>query len=278
MRSQKLSKPRYRKNLYQRLMTPLSAVIVMAIAYLTLIACQPNSLAQPTPAPATPPVTEPAAAPATPPAASGAIQLPPLLYDYAALAPYIDAETMQLHHDKHHATYVTKLNEALAQLPEAQRQDVAALLEDLESVPEAVRKTIQNNGGGHINHTMFWEIMAPDSGGVPTGEIATAIDTTFGSFDNFKTQFEEAGTKQFGSGWAWLVLNPERELQIITTANQDSPLMQGLYPVLGNDLWEHAYYLSYRNRRAEYLTKWWNVVNWEEVNSRFSQAEDYFQG
>ncbi len=272
MRSQKLSKPRYSQNIYkrfyQRLLTPLGFFMVVAIACLTLIACQPNSLAQP----ATPPATQPAAEPA----ASGPVQLPPLPYDYAALTPYIDAETMQLHHDKHHATYVTRLNEALAQLPEAQRQDVAALISDLDSVPEAVRKTIQNNGGGHLNHTMFWEIMAPDQDGVPTGEIATAIETTFGSFDDFKKQFEEAGAKQFGSGWAWLVLNPEQELQIITTANQDSPLMQGLYPVLGNDLWEHAYYLSYRNRRAEYLTEWWNVVNWEEVNNRYSQAQDYF--
>jgi superoxide dismutase, Fe-Mn family len=269
MRSQqKLSKPRYSKNLYERLLTPLSVVIVMAIACLILLTSQASSLAQP----------------AQPAITSEAIQLPPLPYDYAALAPYIDEETMQLHHDKHHATYVTKLNEALAQLPNPQTQDLTALLKDLDSVPEAVRKTIQNNGGGHLNHSMFWQIMAPNQGGVPTGAIplegsaiATAIETTFGSFDSFKQQFEEAGTKQFGSGWAWLVLSPENELQIITTANQDSPFMQGLYPILGNDLWEHAYYLNYRNRRAEYLGQWWNVVNWEEVNSRFSQAEDYFQ-
>jgi superoxide dismutase, Fe-Mn family len=242
----------------------LAIGMILAIVGLTLVSCQP-SVPDSSASPASPSVS--------PSAALEAIQLPPLPYDYAALAPAIDAETMQLHHDKHHAGYVTKLNEALSQYPELQTQLLVALLQDLNRVPEAIRKTVQNNGGGHLNHTMFWQIMAPNSGGTPTGAIATAIQTTFGSFDNFKQQFEQAGTKHFGSGWVWLVLTSQRQLQIITTANQDSPLMQGVYPILGNDLWEHAYYLSYRNRRPEYLSQWWTVVNWAEVDRRFSQAE-----
>jgi superoxide dismutase, Fe-Mn family len=209
---------------------------------------------------------------AAPASASAAVALPPLPYDYAALAPSIDAETMQLHHDKHHATYVTNLNAALAKHPELQSRSVEALLSDLSQVPEDIRKTVQNNGGGHINHSMFWTIMKPDGGGSPTGTLATAIQKTFGSYEAFQEQFSQAGLSQFGSGWVWLVSNPQKELKIISTANQDSPLMQGLYPVMGNDLWEHAYYLTYRNRRADYLKSWWNVVNWAEIENRYVNA------
>jgi Fe-Mn family superoxide dismutase len=149
------------------------------------------------------------------------------------------------------------------------------LLENLNQVPGDVRKTIQNNGGGHINHSMFWTIMKPDGGGTPTGTLATAIQNTFGSYEAFQEKFNQAGLSQFGSGWVWLVSNPQKQLQIISTANQDSPLMQGLYPVMGNDLWEHAYYLTYRNRRADYLKSWWNVVNWAEVEKRFASRANY---
>jgi superoxide dismutase, Fe-Mn family len=203
------------------------------------------------------------------PSSAALAELPPLPYDYGALAPTIDAETMQLHHDQHHAAYINKLNEALKKYPALQNQTVEALLQDLNQVPEDVRKTVQNNGGGAVNHTMFWQIMSPDGGGNPTGTVGEAIVSTFGSFEAFKKQFEAAGANQFGSGWVWLVLNPQQQLQIISTANQDNPLMQGLYPVMGNDVWEHAYYLSYRNRRPEYLSNWWNVVNWAEIEKRY---------
>jgi superoxide dismutase, Fe-Mn family len=209
---------------------------------------------------------------AAPAPVSAAVELPPLPYDYAALAPSIDAETMQLHHDKHHATYVTNLNAALEKHPELQNKSVEALLSDLSQVPEDIRKTVQNNGGGHINHSMFWTIMKPNGGGAPTGTLATAIQKTFGSYEAFQEQFSQAGLSQFGSGWVWLVSNPQKELKIISTANQDSPLMQGLYPVMGNDVWEHAYYLTYRNRRADYLKSWWNVVNWAEIENRYVNA------
>lgn len=198
--------------------------------------------------------------------------LPPLPYAFNALEPYIDAETMQLHHDAHHATYVTKLNEAVQKHPELQSLSVEAMLSNLEALPDDVREAIRNNGGGHVNHSMFWEIMAPNAGGEPTGAIATAIDEAFGDFETFKQQFNQAGASRFGSGWVWLVDNPNGGLEIVTTANQDTPLMTGSYPILGNDVWEHAYYLTYRNRRPEYLSNWWNVVNWDEVNRRFSQA------
>lgn len=197
--------------------------------------------------------------------------LAPLPYDYAALEPYIDAETMQLHHDKHHAAYVNNLNAALEKYPEQQAKSLEELVSNLDAVPEDIRTVVRNNAGGHVNHTMFWESMAPDVSGVPSGEIAQAIESTFGSFDNFKQQFNDAGLKQFGSGWVWLVVDKDRKLQIVTTPNQDSPLALGLYPILGNDVWEHAYYLKYQNRRADYLKAWWSVVNWEKVNQRFSQ-------
>ncbi len=201
-----------------------------------------------------------------------AYELPPLPYDYNALEPYIDTQTMQLHHDKHHATYVTNLNNAL------QGNDLASLpVEDLmrriNDVPESARTAVRNNGGGHANHSMFWQIMTPKGGGAPTGSLADAINSTFGSLDNLKTAFNDAGVKRFGSGWTWLVLDQSGKLQVISTANQDSPLMDGLYPVMGNDVWEHAYYLKYQNRRPEYLAAWWNVVNWNEVAKRFSRGK-----
>lgn len=199
-------------------------------------------------------------------------ELPPLPYDYGALEPYIDAETMRLHHDNHHKTYVDKLNQALQKSPNLQSKSVEALMRDLNSVPENIRTEVRNNGGGHLNHTFFWQIMAPNAGGKPTGALAKAINDTFGSFDGFKQQFNQAGSDRFGSGWVWLVRSPQGQLQIKTTQNQDSPITEGLYPILGTDLWEHAYYLKYQNRRPEYLSNWWNVVNWSEVERRFAQT------
>lgn len=199
-------------------------------------------------------------------------ELPPLPYDYAALEPHIDAQTMQLHHDKHHATYVNNLNTALEKYPDLQSKSPEELIQDLNSVPEDIRTAVRNNGGGHVNHTMFWNIMGPDGGGQPTGAIAEAINQSFGSFDQFKQQFNDAGTKRFGSGWVWLVRSSDGNLQITSTANQDNPLSEGQFPILGNDVWEHAYYLKYQNKRADYLQAWWNTINWEEVNRRFQQA------
>lgn len=200
-------------------------------------------------------------------------ELPPLPYDYAALEPHIDAATMQTHHDKHHAAYVNNLNAALEKAPQLQGKSAEDLIRDLNSVPEEIRAAVRNNGGGHVNHTMFWQIMAPKAGGEPQGAIADAIKDTFGGFDKFKEQFNDAGVKRFGSGWVWLVgSNDSGKLQIISTANQDNPLTDGLQPILGNDVWEHAYYLKYQNRRPEYLAAWWNTVNWEEVNKRFQGA------
>jgi Fe-Mn family superoxide dismutase len=199
-------------------------------------------------------------------------EVPPLPYDYNALEPYIDEETMHLHHDKHHAAYVNNLNTALQNYPDLQGMSAEELIKDLDSVPEAIRTAVRNNGGGHVNHTMFWEIMGPKGGGEPTGAIADAINEAFGSFDAFKQQFNDAGTKRFGSGWAWLVRTAEGKLQVTSTANQDNPMSEGSFPILGNDVWEHAYYLKYQNRRPEYLNAWWNVVNWDAVNERFEQA------
>ena len=201
-----------------------------------------------------------------------AFELPPLPYDYNALEPYIDTQTMQLHHDKHHATYVTNLNNALKDHEFASLQPEQVLLR-INEVPDAVRTAVRNSGGGHVNHTMFWQIMKPNGGGQPTGDIAQAIDSSFGSFDAFKTAFNDAATKQFGSGWAWVTLGQDGKLQVSSSANQDSPLLNGVYPILGNDVWEHAYYLKYQNRRPEYLNNWWNVVNWDEINKRYAQAK-----
>lgn len=200
-------------------------------------------------------------------------KLPPLPYDYTALSQAIDGETMKLHHDAHHASYVNNLNDALKKYPDLQNKSVEALLRDLENLPEDIRTKVRNNGGGHLNHTIFWQIMSPDGGGQPTGKLAEEINQTFGSFDAFKQQFNAAGASRFGSGWVWLVRNPQGQLQITTTSNQDSPIMEGLYPIMGNDVWEHAYYLRYRNRRGEYLNNWWNVANWEEINKRAAVRE-----
>lgn len=199
-------------------------------------------------------------------------QLPPLPYDYDALEPYIDEETMRFHHDKHHAGYTKNLNKAVSRYPELVGQSAEEILRNISNVPIVIRPTVRNNGGGYVNHKMFWEIMSPDGGGEPTGEIATAIINTFGSFEAFKAEFNRAGSKQFGSGWAWLVLNRNNQLRVMGTPNQNSPLMKGMYPIMGNDVWEHAYYLNYRNKRGEYLKQWWNVVNWAEVNKRYQQA------
>jgi Fe-Mn family superoxide dismutase len=200
-------------------------------------------------------------------------EVPPLPYDYSALEPTIDTQTMHLHHDKHHLAYVTNLNAALEKAPELQGKSAEDLLRNLNSVPEAIRMAVRNNGGGHVNHTMFWKIMGPNAGGEPTGEIADAIKATFGDFNTFKEKFNDAGVKQFGSGWAWLVKGSDGKLAITSTPNQDSPLSQGQFPVLGNDVWEHAYYLKYQNRRPEYLKEWWNVVNWTEVNRRLKEGK-----
>ncbi len=202
-----------------------------------------------------------------------AFELPPLPYDYNALEPYIDTQTMQLHHDKHHATYVTNLNNALKDSPLVALQPDEVLLR-INEVPDAVRTAVRNNGGGHANHSMYWQIMKPNGGGEPTGDIAQAITSSFGSFDAFKTAFNDAAAKQFGSGWAWVTLGQGGKLQITSSANQDSPLLNGIYPIFGNDVWEHAYYLKYQNRRPEYLNNWWNVVNWDEINKRYAQAKN----
>ncbi|ABF42694.1 Superoxide dismutase [Candidatus Koribacter versatilis Ellin345] len=200
-------------------------------------------------------------------------EVPPLPYDYSALEPTIDTQTMHLHHDKHHLAYVTNLNAALEKAPELQSKSAEDLLKDLNSVPEAIRTAVRNNGGGHVNHSMFWAIMGPNAGGEPTGEIADAINSTFGSFATLKEKFNEAGVKQFGSGWAWLVKGADGKLAVTSSPNQDNPISQGQFPILGNDVWEHAYYLKYQNRRADYLKEWWNVVNWTEVNRRLKQAK-----
>ena len=204
-----------------------------------------------------------------------AYQLPPLPYDYSALEPTIDTQTMQLHHDKHHAAYVTNANGALEKHPDLEKKfpTVEDLLRNINQVPEDVRTVLRNNAGGHANHSMFWTIMQPKGGGPATGAVSEAITKAFGSFDQLVEQFNTAGTKQFGSGWVWLARGADRKLQIITTPNQDSPFLQGLYPVMGNDVWEHAYYLKYQNRRADYLKAWWNVVNWKEINKRFEESE-----
>jgi superoxide dismutase, Fe-Mn family len=199
-------------------------------------------------------------------------ELPALPYAYNALEPTIDEETMHLHHDKHHQAYVTNLNNALQGQDAFANLPIEDLVRRINEVPENIRTAVRNNGGGHANHTMFWEIMTPGGAKEPTGDLASAINQTFGSFDAFKTQFNDAGVKRFGSGWAWLVVAQGGALQVLSTANQDSPLMDGQYPVMGNDVWEHAYYLKYQNRRPEYLAAWWNVVNWDEVAKRYERA------
>jgi superoxide dismutase, Fe-Mn family len=198
-----------------------------------------------------------------------AFELPPLPYAADALEPYIDKTTMEIHHDKHHGAYVTNLNKALESAPELQGKTVEQLLAgNLTLVPEGIRTAVRNNGGGHANHTMFWQIMKNGGGGAPPGKLGEAIASTFGSFDTFKEKFAAAAMTRFGSGWAWLVKKGDK-LEITSTANQDSPLMDGLDPVFGLDVWEHAYYLKYQNRRAEYIAAWWSVVNWAEIAKRF---------
>ena len=199
-----------------------------------------------------------------------AFQLPPLRYAFDALEPHIDAKTMEIHHDKHHAAYVTNLNAALEKFPALQSKSIEALLKEINGVPEEIRTAVRNNGGGHMNHTMFWELMEPKAGGEPTGALADAINKSFGSFTAFKEQFAKTGMGRFGSGWAWLIKH-DNKLSIESTANQDQPIMEGKLAILGVDVWEHAYYLKYQNRRADYLAAWWNVVNWNEVAKRFGK-------
>jgi Fe-Mn family superoxide dismutase len=195
-------------------------------------------------------------------------EVPPLPYDYTALEPHIDEQTMRIHHDKHHAAYVTNLNAALDKHPELRQKSVEDLLKSINSVPEDIKAAVRNNGGGHANHTMFWEIMGPGGGGAPSGALGDAINSSFGDFETFKKQVNDAGVKRFGSGWAWLI-DAGGKLVIESTANQDSPIMEGKKAILGVDVWEHAYYLKYQNRRPDYLAAWWNVVNWNAVAKRF---------
>ena len=197
-------------------------------------------------------------------------QLPPLPYDFAALEPHIDAQTMQIHHDKHHAAYVNNLNAALEKHPDLQSKSVEDLLREINKVPEDIRVAVRNNGGGHMNHTMFWQIMGPRAGGSPSGALGDAIKASFGSFDAFKEQFAKAGVGRFGSGWAWLITSGGK-LSIESTANQDNPIMEGKKAIFGLDVWEHAYYLKYQNRRPDYIAAWWNTVNWPAVSSRMGK-------
>jgi Fe-Mn family superoxide dismutase len=197
-------------------------------------------------------------------------ELPPLPYAHDALEPFIDTMTMQIHHGKHHATYVTNLNAALEKYPEFQKYGVDDLIRNIANVPDAIRTAVRNNGGGHANHAMFWQIMAPKAGGDPSGPLADAIKASFGSFESFKGEFKKAALGRFGSGWAWLV-NTGGKLTIESTPNQDSPVMEGKQVVMGVDVWEHAYYLKYQNRRADYVDAWWSVVNWSEIAKRFSR-------
>lgn len=200
-------------------------------------------------------------------------KLPDLPYKHEALEPVIDTQTMQIHHGKHHQAYVDNLNKALDTAPQLAAWSVEELVKRLSEVPEAIRTMVRNNGGGHYNHSMFWQSMGPGKGGDPTGPLAEALKATFGSVAAFKTKFQEAGMKRFGSGWVWLVKTKDGKLDVVSTANQDSPLTDGHLPLLGNDVWEHAYYLKYQNRRAEYLEHWWQVVDWEAVNKRFAPVK-----
>jgi len=202
-----------------------------------------------------------------------AFELAPLPYDYAALEPHIDTQTMQIHHGKHHQAYVTNLNNAIAGNAELEAMDPVTLVKNLDKVPEGIRTAVRNNAGGHVNHAMFWEIMGPNGGGAPTGALAAAIDSTFGSLDGLKEAVNKAGVGRFGSGWSWLIVDPAGKLAVVSTPNQDSPLMDGSgTPILGIDVWEHAYYLKYQNRRPDYLAAWWNVVNWDAVAKRYAAA------
>jgi Fe-Mn family superoxide dismutase len=198
-------------------------------------------------------------------------ELPKLPYAHDALEPHIDAKTMEIHHGKHHKGYVDKLNAALEKHPDLMKKSIEELLRDLKKVPEAIRTAVRNNGGGHANHSLFWPSMSPKGGGEPKGKLAEAIKSAFGDFGAFKQKFSDAGAGRFGSGWAWLIVDGGK-LAIVDTPNQDTPLMEGKRPILGLDVWEHAYYLKYQNRRPEYIAAWWNVVTWEEVGKRFETA------
>lgn len=199
-------------------------------------------------------------------------ELPKLPYEYSALEPYVDAQTMEIHYSKHHQAYVNNLNAALEKYPELQEKDIKNLVADLNAVPEDIRGAVRNNGGGHLNHSMFWKMMKKAEGQAPEGELLTAINEKFGSFDEFKSVFAKAGATRFGSGWAWLVVK-DGKLDVVSTPNQDNPITDGLTPILGLDVWEHAYYLKYQNRRPEYIENWFNVVNWDEVAKLYSEAK-----
>lgn len=199
-------------------------------------------------------------------------ELPQLKYDYNALEPYVDGLTMTIHHTKHHQTYINNLNAALEKYPEFADKDVKELLTNLDALPEDIKQPVINNGGGHYNHSLFWNMMTPNGSGKPSGNLEEAINKKFGSFENFKDVFAKAAATRFGSGWAWLVVNSQGELEVMSTPNQNNPISEGLIPVLGLDVWEHAYYLKYQNKRPDYVTNWWNVVNWDEVNRLYNEA------
>ncbi|MDE1920508.1 MAG: superoxide dismutase [Candidatus Omnitrophica bacterium] len=202
-----------------------------------------------------------------------AYTLPPLAYPYNALEPHIDRATMEIHHTKHHQAYINNVNNAIKGKTDLESKSVEDLISNMNAVPEDIRTVVRNNGGGHANHTFFWTIIGSKAGGVPSGNIAAAINQTFGSFDAFKEKFAQAATSRFGSGWAWLTVSKPGQLEVSSTANQDSPLMEGKTPVVGIDVWEHAYYLQYQNRRPDYIAAFWNVVNWQEVEKRFNAAK-----
>ncbi|MCY2934942.1 MAG: superoxide dismutase [Planctomycetota bacterium] len=199
--------------------------------------------------------------------------LPPLPYDYAALEPHIDAKTMQIHHGKHHQAYITNLNNALKDHAALQSKTVEELISNLDAIPESIRMVVRNNGGGHYNHSLFWQVMGPNGGGEPTGSLAAAIASDLGGFAAFKEAFTKAGLTRFGSGWAWLAVGKDGKLAVSSSPNQDSPLMEGATPILGNDVWEHAYYLNYQNRRPDYMAAWFHTINWAEVSRRYEAAK-----
>lgn len=201
-------------------------------------------------------------------------ELPALPYPANALEPHIDEQTMNIHHDRHHNTYVTNLNAALESAPDLQNKSVEELISNLDAVPEGIRTAVRNNGGGHANHSLFWMVIGPGGGGAPTGAVASAIDSDLGGFDKFKEDFTKAATTRFGSGWAWLVVGKDGKLAVTSTPNQDNPLSEGLTPILGLDVWEHAYYLKYQNKRPDYIAAFWNVINWDEVNRRYEAAKN----
>ena len=200
-------------------------------------------------------------------------ELPALPYPKDALEPHIDAQTMEIHHGKHHAAYVANLNKAIAGKPDLEAKPIEKLIANMDAIPADIRNAVRNNGGGHANHSMFWKTIGPKAGGAPTGQLADAINAAFSGFDKFKEQFEAGGVGRFGSGWVWLILNKEGKLAIVSTGNQDNPIMEGNKPILGCDVWEHAYYLKYQNRRADYLKAWWNVVNWPVVTKVYEESK-----